>query len=130
MATKAVLVRKRRRTFGMHNPKAPLCRKEGASAPQMQAFAELAPKVTEGLFFGMILLLTIPLSCFASHLPLHKGGSLPPDHSPERCNTLYLASKMCKKGQRNFTFSVLFRRGELRARGRSQNAPTKMIFYR
>ena len=58
---------------------------------------ELSPKVTEGLFFGRILLFTIPPSCFASHLPLHKGGSLPPDSSPERCNTLHLAGKACEK---------------------------------
>ena len=30
-------------------------------------------------------------------LPLHKGGSLLPDSSPERCNTLYLAGKEREK---------------------------------
>ena len=29
-------------------------------------------------------------------------GSSPPDSTPKRCNTLYLACKTCKKGQRNF----------------------------
>ena len=35
---------------------------------------ELSPKVTEGLFCYKNLLFTIPPSCFASPLPLHKGG--------------------------------------------------------
>ena len=42
-------------------------------------------------------------------LPCVKGGSLPPDSTPKRCNILYLACKTCKKGQRishSLSFSV------------------------
>ena len=58
---------------------------------------ELSPKVTEGLFYEKIFAFTIPPSRYASHLPLHKGGSLPPDSTPKRCNTLYLVSKALKR---------------------------------
>ena len=37
-----------------------------------------------------------------------RKAMFPPDSTSKRCNTLYLACKTCKKGQRNFTFSVLF----------------------
>jgi len=75
---------KSRRTFGAHKPKAPSGR-------------ELTPKAVEGLFYDEIFVFTIPPACFASHLPLHKGGSFPPDSKTIRCNTLYLAWQACKK---------------------------------
>jgi len=49
------------------------------------------------LFYDEIFAFTIPPSCFASHLPLHKGGLSPPDSTSKRCNTLYLAGKACQK---------------------------------
>ena len=103
VSTKAVLVRKSRRTFGTNKPKAPLfnpfpkrllLRKTHFGSPWAR---ELTPKAAEGLFYDEIFAFTIPPSRYASHLPLHKGGSLPPDSSPERCNTLYLAGKAFEK---------------------------------
>ena len=105
VSTKAVLVRKNRQTFRAHKPKAPLCRKVGASAPQLQAIASLPPKAAGGLFYDEIFAFTIPPSCFASHLPLHKGGSLPPDSTPKRCNSPIL-QYVCKRTE-NVKFSVL-----------------------
>ena len=91
-----MLVKKSRWRFEVHKPKAPLCKGS-------------CRKATEGLFYGRILLFTIPPSRYASHLPLHKGGSLPPDSTPIRCDTLYLAGKACKKeyGQ-NCQYSFCF----------------------
>ena len=45
---------------------------------------------------------TLRLAC-ASHLPLHKGGSLPPASTPKRFNTLYLAGKACEKEYGHFS---------------------------
>ena len=51
-------------------------------------------------------------SVASRQLPLHKGGSLPPDSTSKRCNTLYLAGKACEKGVRtNRPYSFCCRAG-------------------
>ena len=72
VSTKAVLVRKRRRTFGVHKPKAPLCRREGGKPPMNLPAAKftLSPKVTEGLFYNKIL------SCYNPSVTASRANSL------------------------------------------------------
>ena len=99
VSTKAVLVRKSRQTFGTHKPKAPLCK------------GNWRRRRLRDCFTIKFCFVTILPSCFASHLPLHKGGVLPPDSTPKRCNTLYLAEKSCEKEyEQNCSYSFcLFR---------------------
>ena len=81
----------------------------------------------------------------AKQLHFHVSENFTYYHPKNKSVTHYTLQARCvKKGQRNFTLSVLFRRGELKSacglserlcrcalsRGRSQNAPTRMIFYR
>ena len=48
---------------------------------------ELMPKAAERLFYNEIFAFIIPpCRLTRSYLPLHKGGSLPPDSRPKRCN--------------------------------------------
>ena len=100
VSTKAVLVSKRRRSFGTHKPKAPLCKGSWRRRRLRDCFA-----------MKFFLLQSLRLAC-ASHLPLHKGGSLPPDSTPKRCNTLYLAEQGVWKGVRtNCSYSFCCRAG-------------------
>jgi len=92
VSTNAVLVRKRRRTFGAHRPKAP----SGRELPTESGEGE---RVT-------IELVQIQ-SCagsfrhgFAVPPSSRRKAMLPPDSTPKRCNTLYLAGQACEKGQR------------------------------
>ena len=88
VSTNAVLVRKRRRTFGTHKPKAPLCKGSWRRRRLRDCFT-----------MNFLFLQSLRLAC-ASHLPLHKGGLSPPDSTPKRCNTLYLAEQGVWKGVR------------------------------
>ena len=82
------------------------------------------------MFYDEIFAFTISPSCFASHLPLHKGGSSPLESTPIRYNTLYLAGKACEKEYEqkcsySFCFAVglnlLYGRHTLRCRERDRN---------
>ena len=78
---------------------------------------ELTPKAAEGLFYDDILFLQSLRHAYASHLPLHKGGSLSPDSTPKRCNSPIL-QYVCKRTE-NVKFSVLFAVGANCVRPRS-----------
>ena len=80
------------------------------------------------MFYDEIFAFTILPSCFASHLPLHKGGSLPPDSSPERCNTLYLAGKAFEKEyEQSSVLLLLFSVGKTCF---MEGTPCKLFFVR
>ena len=100
VSTKAVLVKKSRQTF------------EGAQTKGSLVQRELTPKAAEGVFYDEILFLqSLRLAC-ASYLPLHKGGSLPPDGTSKRYNILYLARQGVWKGVRtNCSYSFCCRAG-------------------
>ena len=102
--TKAVLVRKRIRTFGAHKPKAPLCNgPDRLLLPFGQfTFRELTPKAAEGLFCGNLLFLqSLRLASQATSL-YTREALVPPDSTPKRYNTLYLAGKECEKEYEQF----------------------------
>ena len=99
MSTKAVLVRKNRRTFGVRKPMAPSER-------------ELLTESGEGEC------VTIKFNYIQSHAGsfrqpsaatfLSEEGLLPPDSTPIRCNALYLAGKACEKEYEQMLVPLLF----------------------
>ena len=116
--TKAVLVRKSRRTFGTHKPKAP----SGRELPTKSGEGECVT-MKFNLNFRRGLLpsrsachrLAAARSCSGSDttpwchsLPLRRFATsrrkamLPPDSASKKCNTLYLGGKACEKRTENF----------------------------
>ena len=89
---------------------------------------ELSAKLTEGLFRVDYRFLQPLRIASRSTSPDTGEAHYRPTIHLKGVTHYTLQARCVKKGQRNFTFSVLFRRGG--ARGRSQNAPTKMIFCR